>query len=207
MAKKKEFDRSQPLDNKNRELFCRLYAGNRSGKIFGNATLSYMTAFGYADEVEKNSERMLILNEKGSAAWKKGDKDSHKKLKKEFKTLEDRNKSLKKSAASLGEKLLRNTEINERIDYLFDQYLEPDAMDREMAKVIAQDDDLMSKVAAYDKVAKVRGRLSGKLEGELIVKWQEQPEDPADKPTQSKKAAVKKTLEAVGSVRFKEEGE
>lgn len=209
MAKKTETksDDSQALKNKNQELFCRLYAGNRSGKLFGNATLSYLTAYGYTDEIDKNEEKMIILSEKGSAAWKKRDRVNHAKFKKEFKKLEERNKSLKQTSASNGEKLLRNTDINARIDFLFDQYLDPDVSDREMAKVIAQDKDLMAKVAAYDKVAKVRGRLSNKLEGELVVKWEDDEDEPTEKKS-SKKKAVKKALAKAGSnVRFMNDDE
>lgn len=186
-----------PLKNKNHELFCHLYSGNKFGKIFGNATLSYMNSFGFAIEVEKNLEKIMVLDERKGAAWKAGEKEKHKALVGEIDTLGKRNSSLRKTAAANGDKLLRNTEILRRIDYLFDVYLNPDVMDREMSYVMAQRDDLISKVAAYREVAKVRGRVSNKIDGELVVRWEDDSDEPDKKKKTVKKASVKKVTEGI----------
>ena len=210
MAKSKKAPEpgSVELKNKNHELFCRLYAGNKFGKLFGNATRSYKAAFAFDDEIEKNIEKLVVLEEKKSMLWKKGEREEHAKVKKEVDALYARNKSLEKSAATLGERLLRKVEILERIDFLFDQYLDPAMADREMAFVIAQRDDLMSKVSAYDKVMKVRGRINDKLSGELVVKWEDDEEDEPASTPKGKKAAVKKVLAKTGAnVRFMDDDE
>ena len=206
-SKKTKEPGTEALKNKNQELFCRLYAGNKYGKIFGNATLAYMAAYGFDDETEKNMEKIVVLEAKQSMLWKKGEREEHGKVKKEVDALYARNSSLKKTAASNGEKLLRNTEILERVDFLFDQYLDPAMADREMAFVIAQRGDLMSKVSAYDKVMKVRGRINDKLSGELVVKW-EDDEDDEPKSAGGKREKVKKALVKTGAnVRFMDDDE
>jgi hypothetical protein len=65
-------------------------------------------------------------------------------------------------------------------------------MDREMAKVIAQDDDLLAKVSAYREVSKVRGRINEKLSGTLDVRWIQDDDEPTDK---KKKPGLKATVE------------
>ncbi len=198
MAKKVITDGSVPLVKKEQELFCRLYAGNKEGKCFGNAVQSYLIAYSGADRIEKNTQALLVVEHNQKIAWKEKDLDAHALLKIQAEALTEDSRKAYANAGSCGPTLLRKPAILKRVNFLFDQYLDPAMMDREMAKVIAQDKDLLSKVAAYREVAKVRGRLTGKIEGELTVRWEddEQPNESKKKKAVTK-VAVKKAVEGI----------
>jgi len=172
---------SEPLKDKQRELFCQLYGGIASKMFFGNAAACYRYAYGGQEEIDAITLQLMDLEEPGEGV---------KKNKPEILRLEKRKKSIEMSANASGTRLLANVNIRQRVDYLFDQGLTDEMMDREMAFVIMQRGDLQSKVMAYDKVTKIKQRVSDKLSGELVVKWEsdEEPDPVAETPTTTNKA-------------------
>lgn len=164
MAKKKELLPGEAkIKNEKQELFCIIYAGVASGYYFGNATRCYMHAYGF-------EERMAELDEEIDETFESGDVDT----KNERRRLKSEKKSIERTCQANGARLLSNAIVSRRVAFLLDRYLSDDYADREMAYVIGQRDDLMSKVAAYREVAKVKERIrgAGALSGEFTFKWE-----------------------------------
>lgn len=169
-TKKVKLPGEEKLKNEKHELFSYLYSG-APGYYFGNATRCYLYAFGKEDEIAKLVEKIDATWEKGTS----GDND-RRRLKGQIKTMEN-------SARSLGTRLLANVSIQNRTNFLLDRFLTDNFADREMAFVITQRDDLRSKVAAYQAVAKVKERIrgAGAITGEFSFEW-EGPSGAKSKP-------------------------
>lgn len=172
----------EKVKDKKQELFCQLYAGLSTRDFFGNATNSYLYAYGGQDEIDK-IETDLIIAGPNSDLDAIGIADKRRKNARIF--------QLKSNAKTSGNRLLRIVHILKRVNYLTDQFLNDDMMDREMAYVIAQRNDLMSKVTAYDKVTKIKNRITDKLTGELVVRWEDDDEDEELEEKQKKKPIIK----------------
>jgi hypothetical protein len=123
----------KPKLNPKQEAFCRYYAQGQG--TFGNATLSYAAAYdidlGDLTWHDKNGNLIVQREYKG---------DYH-------------------TCSVNGNKLLRKTEIQERITKLLNELLKDEIVDAELSKVIQQDGDLTPKVAAIKEYNKLRGRI------------------------------------------------
>jgi hypothetical protein len=120
-----------------RELFCRYYT--QSGDNFGNATLSYADAFEY--DLEELSREPVC------------DPDTGKKI-------EDSPYDKQYHVCSvMSSRLLRNDEIQKRIIVRLNELLKDEIVDSELAKIISQDRDNPSKVAAIREFNELRGRI------------------------------------------------
>lgn len=148
----------ESLKNKPHEMFCQLYAGVASKNFFGNATQSYLQALGGQLKINEFEEKKLTLNMETDLG--------------DILKIEGQIQTIRNSARTQASTMLTNLNIKARCDYLTNRFLDPDNADREMGWVIAQREHIPSKVAAYTAIAKVKNRLSSKLEGEFIFKWE-----------------------------------
>ncbi len=161
--KAKEIPGEKPIaKNKTQEFFCQLYAGVATKNFFGNATQSYLQAYGGQKEINDIEERLLTMDQEKDLG--------------EIMKLQGRIETIKHSARSAAALLLTNISISARCDYLVNRFLDPEMADREMGYVIGQREELHAKVAAYNAVAKVKNRISNKLEGEFIFRWEDDSE-------------------------------
>lgn len=156
---------SLPLENKKREQFCQFYAGIATRNFFGNATQSYLQTFGGQDEINKLEEKKLTINPDDDNGIK------------EMLSIEAKVASIKNTSKSAASRMLTDVDVFTRCNWLTNRFIDPEMMDREMGYVIGQREDLRSKVSAYTAVAKVKGRLSSKLEGDFVFKWQGDEEE------------------------------
>jgi hypothetical protein len=137
MAKKVKTAEKPPSEkpnlNPNQEAFCRYYAQGEG--TFGNATLSYAAAYEF---------------ELGDLSFtdKDGNISVHPDFAGDYHT-----------CSVNGNKLLRKTEVQERITKLLNELLKDEIVDAELAKVVKQDGDLTPKVAAIKEYNKLRGRI------------------------------------------------
>lgn len=154
---------SQQLKNPKWELFCWLYAGYHNKNLFGNGTRCYMQAFGYNQEILKLNEKIEELQQ-----------DKPRGYTTEIKTSDRRKSQLRNIASVEGAGVLAKPSVRERVDFLLDQYLTHDFMDRELLFTAAQRNDLNSKVAAireYNRL-KERGKGGGIPEKEVSFTWE-----------------------------------
>lgn len=131
------------------ELFCSLYTGHHNRDLFGNATRSYLEAFGYnkrIEDIEKQIEDLESAKPSGYTI--------------QVKSFEKQAKRVEKSARSLGSLLLTKMGIRGRIDTLMDAMISDEFNDREMQYVITQRYDLASKVAAMREYNALKKRIA-----------------------------------------------
>lgn len=155
---------SVALKNKNQEQFCQFYAGIATRNFFGNATQSYLQTFGGQEQINALEEKKLTLDPGSETGIG------------EMLKIEAKVASIKNSAKSAASYLLTNVDVSLRCNWLTNRFIDPEMADREMGFVIGQREDLRAKVSAYTAVAKVKNRLSNKLEGEFIFKWESDDE-------------------------------
>lgn len=160
--KNKKINPKNPLPDPQQEFFCQLYAGVASKNYFGNATASYLHAYGGEAETYDIMQKLAVLTRLVKDREERG-------------RLEMRKKQIYASANASGTRLLVNVNVKARCDYLLDQCLNDEEMDREMAYVLRQRKDLNSKVQAYGQVVKVKNRITEKLQGEIVVSWKNRP--------------------------------
>jgi hypothetical protein len=149
-------DGSTKLTNPNHEVFARLYGGANS-EYFGNGKRSYLLAYGYLERLD-NLDNQKTEAKPGSEEYKEARRAIN---------------SIYSTAEVNASKLLGNTKVAKRINYLMDQALDELEMDRELAFVARQRKDLSSKVRAIAEYNKVRERTKGNITGELVVRWEE----------------------------------
>lgn len=93
------------------------------------------------------------------------------------KQVRERIRKVERMCQAEGSFLLSNPMIQERCDYLLDELINNDCVDRELVKVILQNNDLSSKVRAIAEYNKVRDRGGNKLEGEFTFRWADPNEE------------------------------
>lgn len=166
------------IKNERQELFAVLYAGIATKHYFGNGRQCYLHAYG-------GEERLYEIEEKIARTF-----DGGKLGETERRKLKSEKRSIENTATVNASRLLMNANVARRVAYLFDRYLSDDYMDREMAYVIGQRDELIPKVAAYREVAKVKERIrgAGALTGSFEFGWM----DDDGKTGTSKKIVLKK---------------
>lgn len=148
IKKKKVKAPSEKLTPKE-ELFCRLYAQNRS--LFGNGTQCYAQAYGYDLE---NLSRQDIESDPDAFGVRKTVEDS----------------PYKKAVNICGvsaNMLLRKSKIDARIAVLLREMLTPEQADTEMSYVMLQRTDLSAKNAAMREYNKMMKRTTEKVEIDL----------------------------------------
>lgn len=141
---------SEPNDSLNikQESFCHFYVENDA--LFGNATLAYAEAYGYAlDELSKtdaeyDKEGKIITESTYARAYNVCSVDGH--------------------------KLLRITKVQERVRKLLNTLLRDDLVDSELVKVIKQNYKLESKVSAIREYNKLRNRIKETIDVQLTSK-------------------------------------
>lgn len=127
--------------NPKQELFCKFYSQNR--ETLGNATHSYAEAYNYdLDSLSRESKHDVDGKLVENSEY---DKSIH-------------------VCAVEGRKLLRKPVINDRITQLLNEWMTEQNVDGELAKVIQQDRDLNSKVAAVREFNKLKARITDKIE-------------------------------------------
>ncbi len=145
MAKKTT--KSKPLTNPKWELFCRCYTSNR--ELFGNATHAYAEAFHYKlDELSRDDAEYETDEETGIT--KRVTPSSY-------------DKALNVCAV-MGNRLLRITKVNDRLNQLLNELCKEEIVDAELSWVIMQRTDLSPKVAAIKEFNAVQGRTKKKIE-------------------------------------------
>lgn len=130
------------------ELFCQLYAGNHVKELFGNATRSYMEAYGYNSRIQSVREQIdeqYQLKDRGFSA--------------EIKSLESKIKSIEGSARTAGNRMFTIVSISNRVNEIMDSMIRDDFNDREMLYTIGQRYDLASKIAAIREYNQLKKRI------------------------------------------------
>lgn len=160
MAKAKTTEKgSVALKNPKHELFAYLYVGYSNRDMFGNGTRCYMHVYSRA-EVERLEKLIDELREKKPAGYSV-----------KVAQYEARLKSIGNTARSNAAELLANTSILSRVNYLMDQLISNDFMDRELAYTAGQRFDLNAKVAAIREYNRLKDRAADKLEGTINFRW------------------------------------
>lgn len=131
------------------ELFCRFYTHNDA--LRGNATHSYAEAYEYKLDTLPTDDEVFDWEGQGEGA---------KQILVEKSTYD---KAINVCAVE-GARLIRNPKIQKRITELFNELLADDVVDKELVKVILQDDDLRPKVAAISEYNKLRQRITDKVD-------------------------------------------
>lgn len=150
------YEGATPLPNVKHELFCKLYASNTTPSFFGNGKRCYIFAFGRQQEYD-DLQADLIGADTRTGRGKKKKLNEHDRVKRKIESLE-------RSCASQASTLLTNPNILARCTRLMDELIEDKVVDRELAFVIQQRDDLSIKVQAIIHYDKKRGRLQEKQE-------------------------------------------
>lgn len=137
--------------NPNEELFCRYYAQHAETR--NKATISYALAYGYDLEGASKDDAVYEEweDEKGNLRQGKCIQPSS----------YDRMYS---SCASLANRLLKKVKIVTRVRTLIRELLSDDFVDTELAKVIAQDEELHPKVQAIKEYNAIGQRVVQKHE-------------------------------------------
>ena len=157
---------STTLKNPKWELFAHLYAGHYTREIFGNGTQCYSLAYGYRDKINDNLKKIEELQHKKPAGYTV-----------KVDALKSNNRSMENISNVEAIRLLRKPMILERVNYLMDQLITNEYMDRELTFVAMQRGDLHAKVSAIREYNKVKDRTSEKLEGDFTFRWaDEEPE-------------------------------
>lgn len=151
-----------PLKNPKWELFSHLYSGHHNASLFGNGTQCYSIAYGYTDKINANLDSIEDLTMKGDAGYTV-----------KVKALEAANRRMKNLCSVEAARLLVNPRISKRCDWLLNSTISSDFSDQELQYVIAQRNDLNSKVQAIKEHNRVKQRVSDKIEGELVVRWED----------------------------------
>lgn len=128
--------------NPQQKLFCRYYTQNT--ELYGNATLAYAEAY------EFNLYKLSKIRDKD-------DKGTEIIGTSEYEKAYD---SCNASAA----RLLVNVSIQKYITRCLNQLFKNEVIDRELTKVVLQDGDLPSKVAAIREFNKLKQRITEKSE-------------------------------------------
>ncbi len=119
------------------EIFCRLYTQN--SQLRSNGTMCYAKAFGY--DLDKLSTKKPLLSrdpiEYGESDYEK----SH------------------LVCRVMAHKLLTKTNIQKRMVVLLNELLTDEFVDSELAKVVAQDHELPSKMAGIREFNKLKQRI------------------------------------------------
>jgi hypothetical protein len=145
MARKKLDKAPDEALKAKRELFCRYYTQNQ--ELFGNATMAYAEAYGYElDALSKEGVYEEIENEDGTT--------DHGKLLEES----EYDKACNVCAVEAS-RLLRNPKIQDRITVLLNELLKDEVVDSQLAKLVTQDRDNPTKIAAIREYNKLRGRI------------------------------------------------
>lgn len=150
MAKKTAGATTDQLKAK-RELFCRYYTQN--DELFGNATHAYAEAYDY--KLDTLSQDAIYAEEI--------DEETGQKRRGEL--IEDSayDKAVHVCAVE-GSRLLRSPEIQARITELLNELLADGVVDSQLAKLILQNQDNTSKIAAIREYNKLRGRIIDKTQ-------------------------------------------
>ncbi len=76
------------------------------------------------------------------------------------------------SAVKCASRLLTNADIQKRVNELLDECLDDRIVDRELVKVILQNDDLGAKIAGIREYGRLRNRTAERLEGNFTFSWE-----------------------------------
>lgn len=179
MAKEKRIGEER-LKNPKEELFCWLYAGYNNRDIFGNGSRCYILVY-YGDAIEKLGKEIDQLIEKRPQGYTSA-----------VEAKQHRIKSMEGSSRNLSSRMVAKVHISRRIDFLLDQLISDETMDRELAFTALQRYDLNSKVQAIREHNRLKDRgAAGRLEGTFIFGWEgEEPKKPEGK----KKVVIKKAI-------------
>ena len=142
----KDYDPSKPLPDPRHELFCVLYTSHTTPNFFGNGQNSYAFAYGH----QKKLDELRATLETARAPQRR---ESMKKI-----------KSIEAVCRSGATEALIRPYMEKRCDWLMDQMFTAEFMDRELLFVIKQRRDLQSKVRAWEQAAKLKQRISEKVD-------------------------------------------
>lgn len=132
--------------NLKQELFCQCYVKNTA--LFGNATASYAEAYGY--DFDSMSRERVYEEKDGQSTGK---------------ILEYSEFDKAQAVCGVnGNKLLRNTKIQDRVTQLLTEMLSDEIVDSQLAKVILQDYKLESKIAGIREYNKLKQRIVEKTD-------------------------------------------
>lgn len=133
------------------ELFCRYYTQNEL--LFGNATLSYAEAYDF--ELDSISQLRPC-----------DDKPNHT----HARECEPSPYDLAYHTCSVnGSRLLRNADIQKRVTVLLNEILSDSVVDSQLAKLIMQDAEPATKIAAIREYNKLRSRIKEQVEHSGLV--------------------------------------
>ena len=128
-SKKPDLDKLSPQQ----ELFCQLYS--RSGECFGNAALSYATAYQH----DYGDPSTVEFTKKPTEAQKA----NH-------------------VCRVRGNQLLTILDVRKRCEEILDAEIGEDIVDKELRRVILQNKEIRTKVAAISEYNKLHGRITEK---------------------------------------------
>jgi hypothetical protein len=133
---------AKPPLNPKHELLCQLYVKN--AELFGNGTQCYAEAYGFKlDELSRERPKDEITGMDSG--------DSPREL-------------AENTCAVNGSKLLRSAKIQNRLTQLLNEMLKDEIVDGELAKIILQNRELPTKMAAIREYNKVRQRITEKVD-------------------------------------------
>ena len=136
------------LDPK-QELFCRYYTQN--SELFGAATLSYAEAYDYKldtlsrDAIPTGEYRETPDGELGEEIMEPSEYDKAYNV-----------------CGVMASRLLKNDRIQGRVTALLNELLKDTVVDSQLAKLVVQDVDNTTKIAAIREYNKLRGRIIDK---------------------------------------------
>ncbi len=170
----------EPLKDVQQELFCVLYTSNSTPRFFGHGQNCYAEAYGHQPLVDA----LELAKDTPRGQRTKSMPEQYKKIlgksPDEMTTnqLDARRKSTLNTCRSLASRLLTNDNIKARCAHLLDSFLSNEVMDRELAFVAVQRNDLASKVMAIRHYNEIRKRVTKDPDGpaqkvEVEFKWQD----------------------------------
>lgn len=183
MTKKKreKFNPAKKLSDPKRELFCVLYVSNGTRQFFGHAQNCYAEAYNYQDRLDVIEVALTGNNKKSRRNSDDDDDDDDDDFEDDeidnTSDLEKERKKIQGVCKTLGSRLLTKVDISKRCEYLLDQYLKHEVIDRELAFTAIQRFDLRSKVQAIDSYNKLHNRFESDEEKKknvnIILSWEE----------------------------------
>lgn len=148
MAKVKPPKEKQTPEKIKQDAFCYFYASGKSLETFGNATKSYIMAYGFFEKIKLLEEELVIIPYR---------KEDERKLKRQAIM------KVENSCAAMASALLRNIKIIAQCGKLLDELYSETHMDRELARAATQNKDIASKVAAIREFNRVKNRVEEKI--------------------------------------------
>lgn len=147
-----EYDGSTRLPDLKQELFCELYTSNTTPRFFGHGQNCYTFAYGFQDKLDELKVKIIGADTRRGRGKKRKVITAYELVEREIQKIEA-------VCRSSGARLLTYVNISARCNFLMDKLIDNKIVDRELAFVIQQRNDLSSKTQAIVHYDKKKGRF------------------------------------------------